>query len=325
MTESRQAMRRKKKKPRKFLKVISILIVLLLLAGGGYAYYVYHAVKQTANQMHIDLKRQSKNPALNAGKPINILLLGVDERKGDRGRSDTIIIASLNPKTKSMLLTSIPRDTYVNLPGHGAQKINAAYAFGNVDMAVDTVEKLASIHIDYVAKINFNGLKQLVNAVGGVTVDNDLDWYDEGYYKKGYHYKKGKIHLDGAQALGYVRMRHLDNRGDFGRNKRQRQVLAAVVDKAAGMGGITHMQDILKTLGSNVKTSMTFDDMKGIAQNYRNCREHIYNYEVYGVPQTINRISYVVVSDAEKQKVHNMIQEEQDGTLDMSKYQHKND
>lgn len=139
--------------------------------------------------------------------PINILLLGVDEREGDKGRSDTMIVATLNPKTDSMLMTSIPRDTRVELPGRsGYSKINAAYAYGDESLSVKTVEKYLDIDISYYAKVNMEGLSDLVDVVGGVTVNNDIDWTHGGY-----HYKKGILHLDGKHALAYVRMRHQDD------------------------------------------------------------------------------------------------------------------
>ncbi len=163
--------------------------------------------------------------------------MGVDERPGDKGRSDALMVMSLDPNHDKMQIVSIPRDTRTTIVGRGSEsKINAAYAYGGPDMAINTVENFLDIDLDYYVKVNMEGLSQMVDAVGGVTVNNDRDWYDEGYYKKGYHYKKGEIHLDGPKALGYVRMRHLDNRGDFGRNKRQRQVIQAVLDKGSSVG-----------------------------------------------------------------------------------------
>lgn len=326
METSRELKRKqkKKKKSKRLFKIILLVILVLLIGGGAYAVYTYGAIKSAAGQMHIDLG--GKKTSLTESKPINVLLLGVDERKHDVGRSDTMIVATLNPKTNSMLMTSIPRDTRTEIVGYGeTSKINSAYAHGGggqggMEMAKKTVENFLDIHIDYVVRINMEGLVDLVNAVGGITVDNPIDWYDEGYYKKGYHYVKGEINLDGAQALGYARMRHLDPKGDIGRNLRQRQVITAVINKGKSLSSVTHMQDILNAVGSNVKTNFSFDDMKAVVVNYRQCRDHMYNYEVQGDSQMINGGSYIVVTDEEKQKVHNMIQDEKDGTLDMSTY-----
>ncbi|WEG13146.1 LCP family protein [Pullulanibacillus sp. KACC 23026] len=323
-----------KKRRRRILTWVSVIVLLLIIGIGGYLVHAYTAIKDTAKEMHIDVKTTKTNnttttkstepsPTITK-KPINILLLGVDERPNDPGRSDTIIVATLNPQTKSMLLTSIPRDTRALIVGKGNgdyyDKINAAYAYGGVDMSVATVQNLLGINIDYVAKINFNGLKELVDAVGGITVNNPIDWYDEGYYKKGYHYKKGIITLHGGAALGFARMRHLDPQGDFGRNLRQRLVIEGILKKAAGPTILTNLDKILQAVGDNVKTNATFDEMKSMAVSYRQCRDTVYTHEVYATPERINNLDYVVVSDAEKQKVGQMIQDELDGTLDMSNY-----
>ena len=318
--------KRKKKKSKKW-KIITLILIILVIAGGAYAFNTYSAVKDTVGKMHFKIAGKNTDISGN-GKPINVLLLGVDERKNDVGRSDTMIVVTLNPKDKSMLMTSIPRDTRTPIIGYNGNqesKINSAYPHGGggsagTEMATKTVENFLNINIDYVVKINMEGLVDLVDAVGGITVNNKIDWYDEGYYKKGYHYEKGKIQLDGAQALGYARMRHLDPRGDIGRNERQRQVITAIINKGKSITSVTHMQDILDAVGDNVKTTFTFDDMKSVALNYRQCRDHIYSYEVQGDSQMINGGSYIVVTDEEKQKVHDMIEDELAGKLDMSKY-----
>jgi polyisoprenyl-teichoic acid--peptidoglycan teichoic acid transferase len=324
---TRSERRHNKHKPRKrrrLARVVSIIALVLVLGIGGYLAYAYSAVKSTADKMHINLKSTHGQTIPSMKNSINILLLGVDERPNDPGRSDTIIVATLNPKTKSMLLTSIPRDTRTLIVGTGQyNKINSAYPIGGVDMAVNTVENFAHIKIDYVGKINMKGLSTLVDAVGGITVDNPIDWYDEGYYKKGYHYKKGVIFLHGGEALGYVRMRHLDPLGDFGRNLRQRLVIQAIMKKAAGPSLLTNLNGLLNAVGDNVKTDATFGEMKAIAANYRQCRDHVYTHEAYGVPQQINGIDYVVVDDQERIKIQQMIQDEKNGTLDMSKYASK--
>jgi len=327
---TRREYRRKKRKTKKFFKILMFIILILLIGGGAYALSTYNAVKDTVGKMHLNLG--GKNTDISrGGKPINVLLLGVDERPHDVGRSDTMIVATLNPKTKSMLMTSIPRDTRTEIfdsngNGNGTYgKINSAYPHGGIEASIATVENFLNIKIDYVVKINMQGLVDLVDAVGGITVNNKIDWYDEGYYKKGYHYEKGVINLDGEQALGYARMRHLDPRGDIGRNERQRQVIEAIINKGKSLTSVTHMREILHAVGNNVKTNLSFDDMKSIAVNYRQCREHIYNYQVDGDPQMINGGSYIVVSEEEKQKVHNMIQDELNGTLDMSKYKNDGD
>ncbi|MGG4036969.1 LCP family protein [Heyndrickxia ginsengihumi] len=298
---------------KKLFITLGVIIGIIVVAGAGLAFYSYHSVKNTAEKIHdTDASApKSESNQIKNQKPISILLLGVDERKGDVGRSDTTIILTLNPAKKTMQMISIPRDTRTEIVGKGTiNKINAAYAYGGPVMALNTVNKFANLNIKQYIRINMEGLADLVDAVGGVTVNNKLDWIDEGYYKKGYHYKKGVVTLDtGKKALGYVRMRHLDPQGDFGRNQRERDVIMAVINKAASVKSVSHYMDILNAIQDNVKTNLTFDDMKNIATNYRDSKDHIKQYEVQGTGGNINGIYYLNVSDAERQKVHNMVED----------------
>jgi polyisoprenyl-teichoic acid--peptidoglycan teichoic acid transferase len=310
-------------------KIIIILTVavpcVLLLSIFGYGLYLYHSVSKTASQVYKPLGSKESDP-LNlpdsvstskksssngstiklSANAINILLLGVDERKGDKGRSDTMIVASLNAEKNSMMLTSIPRDTRINIAGHpGYSKINAAYAYGNEALAVSTVEHYLNIPIAYYVKVNMEGLSSLVDAVGGVTVNNDLDWSDGTF-----HYKKGILQLNGSEALGYTRMRHEDPQGDFGRNARQRQVIQAVMSKGKSLTTITNINGILGAVGKNVQTNLTLKDMEKLATNYRQCRQNVKNYEVKGTPKYIGGVSWVLVSNQEFQHVHGLISSE---------------
>lgn len=298
---------------KRILIIIGSIIGILVIGIGGYAYYLYNSVKDAANQMHetVKLETPHKKPEISQNKqPISILLMGVDERSGDKGRSDTLIAMTLNPKKQVMQMVSIPRDTRTEIIGHGTtDKINHAFAFGGPKMALETVENFTGVQMDYYIRVNMEALSKLVDAVGGVTVHNDLDWIDEGYYKKGFHYSKGDIELNGPEALGYVRMRHLDPNGDFGRNNRQRQIISAVLDKAASISSVTHFNQILSALGDNVKTNMTFADMMDIQKNYRDCRKNITQYEVKGTGENIGGIYYLSVPNDEKVKVTNMLKD----------------
>lgn len=313
---------------KKILKIITSIIAVIAIGIGGSVFYFYNSVKDTANEMHetIKLNRPQSKPVISQSsessesspeqqspqfpQPISILLIGVDEWTGDRGRSDTLIAMTLNPKKETMQMVSIPRDTRTEIIGHGTtDKINHAYAFGGPKMAIETVENFTGVKMDYFIRVNMRALNALINAVDGITVYNDLDWIDEGYYEKGYHYTKGDIELNGDKAIGYVRMRHLDPEGDFGRNKRQRQVITAILDKAVSVSSITRFNDILKALGDNVKTNMTFDDMMNIQKNYRASRNNISQYEIQGIGTKISGIYYLIVSDEERAKVTNMLKE----------------
>jgi polyisoprenyl-teichoic acid--peptidoglycan teichoic acid transferase len=295
---------------KRLLLIITSIIGIIMIGMGGYAYYLYSSVKNTANEMHeqVKLDKPRKKPIIKEEnyQPISILLMGVDERNGDKGRSDTLIAMTLNPQKGKMQMVSIPRDTRTEIVGHGTvDKINHAYAFGGPKMALETVENFTGIQMDYYIRVNMEALSALVDAVDGITVHNDLDWVEGGV-----HYKKGDLNLNGKEALGYVRMRHSDQNGDFGRNDRQRQIITAIIDKASSISSVTRFTEILAALGDNAKTNMTFEDMMDIQKNYRNCRNNIAEYEVKGKGTKINGIYYLNVPDEEKTNVSNMLKGE---------------
>ncbi|MFP7493109.1 LCP family protein [Terribacillus saccharophilus] len=307
--ESQRHERRKKK--RRISRYILLILLIVLIGACSFLFLTAKDVKKTVDDI------QKNSAAIDDGvtsekvknkERINILLLGVDERDGDAGRSDALLLMSLDPSSDSMELISIPRDTRTEIVGHGTvDKINHAYAFGGVDMSINSVENLLDTEIDYFVEINMEGMSDLVDAVGGITVQNDLDWYDEGFYKKDYHYQKGEITLDGPQALGYARMRHLDPEGDFGRNARQRQVIEAVVNKGASIKSINKIDDLLKVMGNNVQTNLNLSSMQHLFTDYRNVRQSIQEHEMKGQSTTIDGIYYLVIPDDEIQAIHDSI------------------
>ncbi|WP_430790484.1 LCP family protein [Virgibacillus flavescens] len=304
----------KKKPKRLWLKISLAVIAVVVLGVGTYVFTIYNDAKQTVNnKIHknvetIDTKVTKKK--VSEEKPLNILLLGVDQRPGDSGRSDALMVLSLDPKNDEMQLVSIPRDTRTQIVGKGYKdKINHAYAFGGVDMSIATVENLLEVELDYYVEMNMEGLTELVGAVNGITVNNTLDWYDEGIYKKGYHYEKGEIALNGPKTMGYVRMRHEDPDGDFGRTKRQRKVIQAVIDKGASVASVNKMDNIIDVLGNNMATNMDFADMKDLLFNYKDVRQDVTSYMMQGDGTMIDGVYYMLVSDQEVEKVHGMLAE----------------
>lgn len=297
--------RTKVRKRRKWPYWVGGILLLLLVVGGTAIALTYDKVQKTVLSMHEPLDRD-KEPKrqkelarkVRDAEAINVLLLGIDERSGDKGRSDTMILMSMNPKTESTLMFSIPRDTYVNIPGRGMDKINHAYAFGDVELAIDTFEGAFDIPVDFYARVNMEGFEQGVDALGGVTVHNELD-FDQG----GFHFPTGELKLDGTKALEYTRMRKRDPRGDMGRNDRQRQVVTAAFDEAASFSSVTKIGSILDVLGSNVKTNLNMDKLKSLFFDYRNTAGHIDNTEIDGSGQTIDRIWYYMVSDEEISRI----------------------
>ncbi len=295
----------KRKKKRTWLRVTGIVVLLLIIGIGGYVYSVYRSLTNAVDTMHQPLDRKSEKRAedvsLENKQPFSVLLLGVDQRKGDKGRSDTMIVLTVNPKLNSVKMLSIPRDTRTEIVGKGTvDKINHAYAFGNEEMSMNTVEHFLDIPIDYFIKVNMEGFRDIVDAVGGITVNNDLD-FSQG----GYHFPKGQVTLDGKKALAYTRMRYDDPRGDFGRQLRQREIIQGVMREGASLSSLTKYQGIFSALGNNVRTNLTFDQMMDIQKNYRSAAGNIEQMTIKGDGSKINGIYYYIVPDKEKQRLHN--------------------
>lgn len=308
--KSRSTKRNKKKV--RWKRVFGTVFLFFVLSLASYVYSIYGHVKQTVDKkMNTNIESIDTSEVqekMNNKEVLNILLLGVDERSEDSGRSDSIMVVSLNPKDEKTTVVSIPRDTLAEIANKGIEtKINHAYAFGGSDMAVATVENLLDIDLDYCVELNMEGLADLIDAMGGITVNNEIEWIDEGYYKKGYHWQLGEIELDGDKALGYVRMRHLDPRGDFGRTERQRKVIDAMIDKGKSMATVTKLKDMIDVLGDNLQTNMTFSEMKSIVLGYKDVTKHFQGYMLQGEDTTIDGVYYYKVPDDELENVHDML------------------
>lgn len=289
--------RRKKKKWRWIVGIPAVLILGALI----YGLLIYMDLTKTVSEIHepIDREVSDKRDAPIAFKkqdPFSVLVLGLDEREGDSGRSDTIIVLTVNPETNSTKMVSIPRDTYTEMVGRGFKdKLNHAYAFGGIEMAMDSVENLLDIPIDYVVQVNMDSFKDIVDAVGGVTINNAFD-FKEGNFS----FPKGNIHLNGDEALAFVRMRYADPRGDFGRQDRQKQVIQAVLREGASVSSLLNYKSIFGAISNNIRTNMTFDEMVDVQKNYRTAAGNIEQlYIQKGSGQKMNGIWYYMMNEAE--------------------------
>ncbi|WP_121610997.1 polyisoprenyl-teichoic acid--peptidoglycan teichoic acid transferase TagU [Mesobacillus foraminis] len=297
-----------KKKKRKWVKVLITALLLLVLAVGAYAFTIYRSLNKAVETMHEPINREksekrTEDLSLKTAEPFSVLLLGVDQRENDRGRSDSMIVMTVNQEDVKMI--SIPRDTRTEIIGRGTQdKINHAYAFGGVEMSMNTVENFLDIPIDYYVQINMEGFKDIVDAVGGVTVQNTLD-----FTYSGEHFPEGELMLNGERALVYSQMRKQDPRGDFGRQSRQRQIIQGVIKEGASLNTLTNFGDIFSALGNNVKTNLTFDEMVTIQSKYKAAGKAIEQLELKGSGTTINDIYYYQVPEEEKTRVQTVFKD----------------
>lgn len=305
----------KKKKKKKWLRFTLFIILLVLVGGGVYFYNVYSDVASAVDKMNKPLtrdvsKKRDVKVQFNKKDPISILLVGVDERKGDKGRTDSMLVISVNPKTNTTKLLSIPRDTRTKLINSSNpsknhfDKINAAYAYGSIDESIDTVENFLNVPIDYYIKVNMESFKDIVNAVGGIDVNNKYPFELDGVTLKA-----GQQHLNGIQALEYARMRHQDPRGDFGRQERQREVISKIIEKGKSFSTLTHYNKILTALEDNITTNLTIDDIIGIQSDYKESAKSIESLDIKGEGKTINGIWYYVVDDEERQNLSDTMRE----------------
>ncbi|MED4018985.1 LCP family protein [Sutcliffiella cohnii] len=304
--------RRQKKKMKKWVKVtLSILAVFVLLVG-GYIGYTLFTLNKALTTMHDPLDRDFS--ALRTGpvdlskkQPFSVLIMGIDKESGgtDRGRTDSLMVVTVNPADDSMKMMSIPRDTRVELVGRGTlDKINHAHAFGGVEMSIPTVEKFLDIPIDFYVKMNMEGFKDIVNAVGGVEVNNSFAFTQDKFT-----FQEGRISLNGDEALAFSRMRKQDPRGDFGRTDRQKQVVQGVINKGASVTGIANVNSLLGAIGHNVNTNLARQDMMLIQRNYLEARHNVDTLQLSGSGSTINGVYYFVVPEDERTRVSNIFKE----------------
>lgn len=299
-------------------KIIVGLLVLLNLFVGGITYYAVQvtndaskmvdSIRQTVKRT--SLKRESGDkPNIDNAEPFSILLAGVDTGdlgRSDQGRSDSMMVVTINPKQKKSTIVSLDRDILTNIVGYGTNdKLNHAYAFGGVKMSMDTIENLLDIPLDHYVSINMRGLKDLIDAVGGIEVDNKIDFTLDGI-----HVAKGKQKLDGEKGLAYARMRYEDPKGDVGRQQRQREVVTKILRKAMSINGVSNYKKILKAVQKNMVTDLDWDDMMDIGTNYLSAFDTIKQKQLVGKSQMIDEIYYQIVGTQELLDIQNALKKQ---------------
>lgn len=303
------------------------LVLLGIIGASAYVAKSYYELKATAVETYQSVDRISKskrveNVDYSKLDPISILLLGVDTNdtrtaEGDSGRTDSIIVATINPQKGQTTLVSIPRDTLVDMECEydgdyiTYDKINAAYAYGGAPLAIDTVEKLLDIPIDHYATVNMDGMADLIEAVGGVDVKNDID-----FTLNGEHFAIGDLHLNGKRAVEWARMREEDPKGDYGRQERQRIVLQKVFDKIASVETLSNYQNLLDVIGKNGKTDLEWNTIKTLAQKYTPALKSFKTDQLQGDNYTgdgnigYSGISYQEVTSDELLRVQNLLKDQ---------------
>ena len=275
-------------------RALIVILPVIILAGAmflGYLLYgtlkdyVAHAevafLPSNPVVTHVEKGRAKEEdlPNIQKKERVTILLLGIDQRGDEAGpwRTDTMIVLTVDPATKTAGMLSIPRDLWVTVPGFGEHKINTAHFIGDVEgypgggpaLAKKTVRNLLGVPIDYYIRVNFTGFERLIDAIGGVTVDVekpiDDNRYPDGNY--GYtevHIPAGIQHMDGKTALQYARSRH--GTSDYDRSRRQQKLLMAVRDKVLSMDiSVDRIPEILRIVGDSVQTDLNLSELTALA------------------------------------------------------------
>lgn len=312
-------------------KIFLMLTAIVLLTLGAMGVYLTNAYTFSTGELSKTFKdfatSSKKSDAIQQTEPFSILLMGVDTGSSHRtstwqGNSDSMILVTINPKTKKTTMTSLERDILITLSGpndnemNGAEaKLNAAYAAGGAQMAIMTVQDLLNITIDKYVQINMQGLIDLVNAVGGITVTNEFDFPisiadNEPEYQA--TVAPGTHKINGEQALVYARMRYDDPEGDYGRQKRQREVIQKVLKKILALNSISSYRKILSAVSGNMQTnieisSQTIPNLLG----YTDALKNIKTYQLKGEGATLSDGgSYQIVTSDHLLEIQNRIRAE---------------
>jgi polyisoprenyl-teichoic acid--peptidoglycan teichoic acid transferase len=263
------------------LIAVAALLVVAMAAGKVYLVNIGRTITSNINRApDVDLPSDEPSAPPGEARPtkepqetgtLNYVLLGSDSRdpEGGGGRSDTIMVVHLNAKRNQAYIISFPRDMYVTIPGHGRNKINAAFVFGGVPLTVRTLEKLTGVRMDHVVVANFDGFIQLTEDLDGVTVMNKT-----AFSSHGHDFPVGEITIRGEQALWYVRERKKLPRGDLDRAENQRNVIKAIVAKGLSGRTISNPERFIRFIGNvanhlTVDRSLTDDEIRRTAFSLR--------------------------------------------------------
>lgn len=269
----------------------AILFLAFIVAACAGAYY---ASSSSLFDKPADKKQSTENRMVARDKTI-VMIMGVDKREGDVGRSDTLMVATLDPKKNKVALLSVPRDTRVNIKKYGYDKINAAFAYGGYKLSQSTVENLLGVDIEHRIMVDIQSFKRVIDAIGGVDINVEKrmyyedPWDDDGGLL--IDLQPGEQHMDGDTAITYVRYR--DEEGDIGRVARQQNFMKAVLDKITSPSIIPRLPAIIKEVFNCVETDMSLRQMLEFASSLVDARSNGLTTDVVpGKPMYIDGVSY---------------------------------
>ena len=297
-----------KNKRKKWTIFFIVLAATLITVSGA---YIRARLAKVENAIHQEVETVNlREKEITDNDSFSVLLLGIDNgaygRGTEVGRSDTMLVVTVNEKLGKTTIVSIPRDSYTEIVGYGTNdKINHAYAFGQEKMSINSVQNMLNIPIDYYVTVDMGGLMGLVDAVGGLDITPVLTFTYEGE-----SFTEGvDRHVDGEAALRYARMRYDDPEGDMGRQKRQQYVIQKLVEKLLNITSVTRYEEILKTLENSVRTNFTLDKLLSVKNNYPKALKNFESDKISGSGTMIGGIYYFVVPEDERLRISNLLRE----------------
>ena len=282
-------MKKKKSTIFKVLLTIIIIVVILAIIAGVYLFSKIHSLSDSiTNPLDRDKSELRDKPA-KEGDPMTVVLYGIDddaqrEQQGMGQRSDSIVLMSINPKDKKTVMVSLPRYTRAKIVGKGTtEKINHAYAYGGPKMAVNSLEKLMDVPVDHYISIDMDGVKTVVDELGGVTITSNGSFITKDSTNT-YQFTKGEQYkMDGKEALAYMRSRKEDGAGgDEGRQLRQQQVITAVAREAFSVNSVTKLNGIFKAAQDNLKTDLNFVQLNRFKSDYDKAQDNVKRLTING-------------------------------------------
>ncbi|WP_435202109.1 LCP family protein [Janibacter sp. GS2] len=249
--------RRRMGRGRRILVSVLALVLLVVVGIGGYGWFLSSKVDRNLAHENLlgearDQKTSSQGEKLVDDAGDNYLLIGSDARPGDGGRADVIQLVHVDEAKDNIWIIHFPRDLYVPIPGHGEDKINAAYAYGKSPLLVQTIQDLVGVKIDHVAQTDFEGFQELTDALGGVTVDNA---------QASPKYPAGATELDGDTALEYVRERKTLEEGDISRGQRQQAWLKGIMSKTLTPGVLLNPSKLNQVIDAGTEHTVVDNDL----------------------------------------------------------------
>lgn len=282
---------------------LAFVLVLVAIAWGTVAFLSFRSAVKARNKLVpasvMRVLDPTSGPALTS--PRNILIIGADStkvRRGDTGRADSLILMRFDIKRRAWSMLSIPRDLRVPIPGHGEDKINAAYAYGGPALTIRTVQQLTDVDVNHYVQVDFDGFKGLVAVLGGVTIDNPKAIRSNSFDGRVWVFPKGRLTLDGKHALAYARVREnlLDPaENDLTRGLRQQRVLQAISSQLMSTTTLLHPRDIPKAAVQPLLTDIGASEMMAFAfGKIWATSSHTLHCRLGGDAQEINRQSVII-------------------------------